>query len=80
MISVIENTRWVKTIHCKSLSQRIDTWQPTDREGTMPSWAEPTLDQLIICFNARKSTNYASPKWNNCINFLLNLAENNTKK
>ena len=55
-LSVIRNTRWVKTVtfsHRKALSQRIDTWQPTDRAGTMPSWTEPTLDQLIIRFNAR---------------------------
>ena len=64
-LSVIHNTRWVKTVtfsHRKSLSQRNDTWQPTDREGTMPSWTEPTVDQLIIRFNARESSNYDTLK------------------
>ena len=64
--------------HRKSSSQRFDTWQPTDREGTMPSWTEPTLDQLSIRFNARKSNNYATPKWNNHIHLTPNLVENNT--
>ena len=62
-LSVIRSTRWVKTVtfsHHKSLSQCIDTWQPTDREGTMPSWTKPTLDQLIKPFNPRKSINYAT--------------------
>ena len=44
----------------------------------MPSWTKPTLDQFIIRFNARKSTNCASPKWNNCITLLPNLVENNS--
>ena len=50
--------------HRRSSSQRTDIWQPTDREGTIPSWTEPTLDQLIIRFNASISSNYATPKWN----------------
>ena len=80
-LSVIANTRWVKTAnfnHHKSSSQCSDTWQPTDREGTMPSWTEPTLDQLIIRFNARKCSNYATPKWNNRIYLIPSLVETNT--
>ena len=61
--------------HHKSSSQCIDTWQPTDREDTMPSWTEPTLDQLITRFNASKSINYATPKWNNRIYLTPNLVE-----
>ena len=63
----IENTTSVKLSpfsHGKS-SQRIDTWQPTDREGTLPSWTKLTLDQLIIRLNTSKSRNYATPKWTN---------------
>ena len=79
-LSIIQNTRWVKTVtfsHHKS-SQRIDTWQPTDREDTMPSWTEPTLDQLIIGFNASKSINYATPMWNKHIYLTSNSVETNT--
>ena len=80
-LSLIENTNWVKTVnfsHHKSSSQNIDTWQSTDREDTMPSWTEPTLDQLIIRFNASKFINYATPKWNNSIYLTPNLVEINT--
>ena len=69
-LSVIGSTWWVKTVafsHCKSLSQWIDTWQPTDREGTTPPGTELTLDQLLTWFNGRKSSNNATPKWNNRI-------------
>ena len=65
-------------IHHKSLSQRVDTWQPTDREDTMPSWTEPTLDQLIIRFNASKSINHAIPMWNKHIFMTPNSVETNT--
>ena len=64
--------------HHKSSSQCIDTWQPTDREDTMPSWTEPTLDQLSIRFNASKSIKYATPKWHNRIYLTPNLVEINT--
>ena len=64
--------------HHKSSSQRTDTWQPTDREGMMPSWTEPTLDQLIIRFNARKSSNYVTLKWNSRIYLTPNLVETST--
>ena len=80
-LSVIQNTRWMKTVtfsHHKSPSQRIDTWQLTDREGTMLSWTKPTLDQLIIRFNASKSINYATPMWNKHIYLTPNSVETNT--
>ena len=80
-LSVIQNTRWVKTVtfsHHKSPSQRIDTWQLTDREGTMLSWTKPTLDQLIIRFNTSKSINYATPMWNKHIYLTPNSVETNT--
>ena len=62
----------------KSSAQRFDTWKPIDKEGTMPSWTELTLDQLIIRFNARKSSNYATPNWNNRIYMIPNLVAINT--
>ena len=81
-LPIIENSRWVKTAnilsHHISPSQRIDIWQPTDREDMMPSWTEPTLDQLIIRFNAMKSSNYFTLKWNNRIYLTSNLVETNT--
>ena len=64
--------------HHKSPSQRIDTWQPTYREGTMPSWTKPTLDQLIIRFNASKSINHATPMWNKHIYLTPNSVDTNT--
>ena len=64
--------------HHKSPSQRIDTWQPIDRKGTMLSWTKPTLDQLIIRFNASKSINYATPMWNKHIYLTPNSVETNT--
>ena len=80
-LSVIRSTRWVKTVtfsHHKSPSQRIDTWQPTDREGTMLSWTKPTLDQLVIRFNANKSINYVTPIWNKHIYLTPNSVETDT--
>ena len=63
--------------HHKPSSQRIDTWQPTDREDAMPSWTGPTLGQLIIRFNARKSwRNNVILKWKK--NLTPNLEENKT--
>ena len=64
--------------HHKSPSQRIDTWQPIDRKGTILSWTKPTLDQLIIRFNASKSINYATPMWNKHIYLTPNSVETNT--
>ena len=61
-----------------SSSPRTDTWHTTDREGTMPSCTEPTLDQSIAHFNATKSSNYATPKWNSRIYLTHNLIETNT--
>ena len=57
---------------------RINTWQPTGREGKMPSWTKPTLDRLIICLNASKSINYATPMWNKHIYLTRNSVETNT--
>ena len=36
------------------------------------------MDQSILRFKARKSSNYANPKWNNCIYLTPNLIEINT--
>ena len=80
-LSVIRSTRWVKTVsfsHHKSPSQRINTWQPTGREGTMPSWTKPTPDRLIIRLNDSKSINYATPTWNKHIYLTRNSVETNT--
>ena len=45
----------------------------------MPSWTEPILDELIIWLNVRKSSNYATPNWNNRIYLIPNLVENQTR-
>ena len=44
----------------------------------MLSWTKPTLDQLIIRFNASKSINHATPMWNIHIYLTPNSVETNT--
>ena len=80
-LSVIRSTRWVKTVTLAITSRRHNALtldSPLTGKGTMPSWTEPTLDQLIIRFNASKSINYASPMWNKHIYLTPNSVETNT--